>query len=146
MIKKRDKKHKFNIVDGFVVFLVLICIASIVNKALVITDKYDSNKTKDYRVEFTVENIDEVKQSAINNIKSGDTVVRHTDASAFGTIEGEITYNDDGQTAYGNLIVCGVLEERGLRLDDNSLISVGDEIVIATERAQITLKIVAIQR
>ena len=145
MIKKRDRKVKFNIVDGFVVLLVIICIASIVTKALVITDKYDNNKPTNHMVEFVIENIDEVKQAVIDNVKSGDTVIRYPNGAELGTIEGEITYNDDESTAFGTIVVNGVLESGGLRLQDNFLISVEDEIVIATEKVQITVKILAIQ-
>ena len=145
MIKKRDKKIKFNIVDGFVVLLAVICIASIVNKALVVTDKYDYNRPIEHRVEFVIENVDEVKTAAIDNIKSGDTVVRYPNGDEFGTIDGEITYNEDGLTAHGTIVVNAVAESGGLRLDDTFLITVGSEIVVATEKVQITVKIVAVQ-
>lgn len=146
MIKKRDEKRKFNIVDGFVVLLAVICIASIVNKALVIGDKYESNKPVDCKVMFVIENIDEVKQSVVDNLKSGDAVVIQPNAIEFGTVDGEITYTDDRQAAYVNLLVCGVIEKEGLRLNDNTLLSVGDEVEIATELVQVTLKVVAIQQ
>ena len=145
MIKKRDKKIKFNIVDGFVVLLAVICIASIVNKALVVTDKYDHNRPIDHKIEFAIENIDEVKAAVIDNIESGDTVVRYPSGDEIGTIDGEITYNEDGRTAHGTIVVNAVAESGGLRFNDNFLVSVGDEIVIATEKVQITVKILAIQ-
>ena len=145
MIKKQDKKLRFNIVDGFVVLLLALCIASIVSRALVIDEKYQVESPKDYVVEFVVENIDQVKKSAIDNLCSGDAVVILQDGLELGTLDGEIVYSDDSQTATGHLVINGVFENDILKMLNGISIAVNNEIEIATERVQITIKIVSIE-
>ena len=146
MIKKQDKKFRFNIVDGFVIFLLLICIASIVGRALVINDKYQVESPKDYVVEFVVENIDQVKKSAIDNLSSGEAVVVLPDGLKLGALDGEVVCSDDIKTATGHLVINGVIEDGILKMVNGVSISINDEIEIATERVQITVKIVSIQQ
>jgi hypothetical protein len=96
-------------------------------------------------VEFAIENIDPIKKSAISNLNSGDAVMVLQNGLKLGTLDSEIIYSEDSLTANGYIIINGIIENNTLKMLNGLSISANDEIEIATERVQITIKIVSIQ-
>lgn len=155
MIKKRDKELKFNIVDGVVLFLVIICIATIVNRAVVIEKKYKPLSERNCVVCFEIDVNDEVSKGVVENLNVNDTVTallknekgENTEQVILGSLGSDLTYTDDSKTNVSSyILVKGILTENGVEIDGvNQKINIGDEFEIFTEMVYTKIRIVSIE-
>ncbi|MBO5715528.1 MAG: hypothetical protein J6S23_03940 [Clostridia bacterium] len=155
MIKKRDKELKFNIVDGVVLFLVIICIATIVNRAVVIEKKYKPLSERNCVVCFEIDVNDEVSKGVVENLNVNDTVTallknekgENTEQVILGSLGSDLTYTDDSKTKVSSyILVKGILTENGVEIDGvNQKINIGDEFEIFTEMVYTKIRIVSIE-
>ena len=162
---QESKKGRFNVIDAFIIIVILLCIASVVYR-MVNTNAYGgSTEMDEYQVSFEIDNI---RQSSVDDIKSGDKVRFKSDNVKIGELA-EINdptpavgeYNDSGeevlypeQTAgkypdtrcrvTGTINVRGRMTDNGFLLEGNRYIAPNGEIEIITEHIEATIRITGI--
>ena len=151
MIKKSNKKLKFNIVDGLVLFLAIVCISTIITRAIVIEDKYQQINDKSCTIRFEFDVVDEVSLAVFQHIKAGESLaVLDKDSGnkfVIGSVVDDLAYTDDTQTkAYGYIVVEGALTKDGYKINDTELtINVKDVLNVFTENVIIDVNIVSFE-
>ena len=161
MIKKRDRSLKFNLVDLVVVLLAVVCIATIVARAVVIEKKYAPLSDRNCIMEFEID-VNDVTLGVIEHFVVGDVVnstfksvvlnekgeeKERTDKIILGALTDDLKYTDDSKTKVkGSIVVKGILTESGIEIDGiERKINVGDELEIATEKILTKIKVVSIE-
>ena len=156
MIKKQEKKLKFNIVDAIVLLLALLCIFTIVSRAFVIGDKYTTDYSA-YTVYFEIDE-DDIATTSLHLWASGMSV-RTFDGYEIGILDGELTvekreeYTDnDTEAKEEHVYLCGkvlanvVLTEDGFVLNSGIPIAINEEIEIVTENVRTIIKVLSIEK
>ena len=167
MRKENVKKHRINFIDIVVILLVVICVSSVVARAVVVDMTKDEYEIQEYQVYFEIEDI---KQSSYSYFIEGDTVrlkssnqilgVLGSDfrciplSEAYNVNEDEKEEENDSSNSTNNLIytnercsVSGNIIVQGIFINDKFLINgtiplaVGDTREIITEHIQVNIKI-----
>lgn len=158
MIQKSNKKLKFNIVDGVVLFLVVICISTIICRAVLVEGEYQQIDEKQCWIGFEIDIGDgkdtDVYESLFEYIAIGESVTaliadeknENAETVAFGCIQ-KLEYSDDTKTkVIGYIIAEGDVTNEGFKIkNSNSTIYVEKSLDIFTERAITTIKIVSFE-
>ena len=151
MIKKHDKSLKFNIIDLVVVLLAVICIATIVARAIVIEKKYVPLSDRNCTMEFEID-VNDVTLGVIEHFRAGDIATaslgeEKSNKIVLGALQNDLIYTDDSKTkVMGSIVVKGVLTEGGIEIDGVSQkINVGDELEITTEKVFARIKVVSVE-
>ena len=156
MIKKRDRSLKFNLVDLLVVLLAVVCIATIVTRAVVIEKKYSPLSDRNCIMKFEID-VNDVTLGVIEHLGAGDVATaslksvvngeEKIDKIVLGTLQSDLKYTDDSKTKVtGSILIKGILTESGIEIDGISQnINVGDELKIATEKVITSIKVVSIE-
>ena len=157
MIKKQEKKLRFNIVDALVLLVAILCIATVVNRAMVINDRYTDIEYSEYTVKFSIENTDNDVMFAtmIASIKSGDNVNKLSEEEqkspvenendivlySLGKIDGALTFDDEKNSAIGFITVKGIMTVKGIELPNGEYIVAESSHKIGTPTAKGTITI-----
>jgi hypothetical protein len=161
MIKKNDKKYRFNLVDGLVLFLVVICIATVVCRAVFIENRYTPLYERSCKVDFEIETNDYFTSKIAESFKAGDAVskifsnisknekgeeVEELRTIIIGSLYEDLQYTDDSKSKMkGSIIVKGVLIENGVKIDGTEYkILEGEEFPITTEKISANIKVTSI--
>ena len=156
MIKKSNKKLKFGIVDGLVLLLAIVCISTIITRAVVIEDKYQLFSDRACYINFEMDISDDISLSVLNNIKVGDSLavlVKDNNEEVvskvvIGSVESDVKCTEDNPNkALGKIIVKGnLIKNKAFQIEGEEFtINVGDELTIATESVIGKIKIVSFE-
>ena len=156
MIKKSNKKLKFGIVDGLVLLLAIVCISTIITRAVVIEDKYQLISDRTCYITFEMDINDDISLSVLNNIKVGDSLavlVKDNNEEVvskvvIGSVESDVKCTEDNPNkALGKIIVKGnLIKNEAFQIEGEEFtINVGDELTIATESVIGKIKIVSFE-
>ena len=156
MIKKSNKKLKFGIVDGLVLLLAIVCISTIITRAVVIEDKYQLISDRTCYITFEMDINDDISLSVLNNIKVGDSLAvlvkdsneKVVSKVVIGSVESDVKCTEDNPNkALGKIIVKGnLIKNEAFQIEGEEFtINVGDELTIATESVIGKIKIVSFE-
>lgn len=165
MRKENVKKHRINFIDIVVILLVVICVSSVVARAVVVGMTKDEYEIQEYQVYFE---IGDIKQSSYSYFIEGDTVRLKSSNQILGVFGSDFrciplseAYNvsedeeeNDSSNSTNNFIytnercsVSGNIVVQGIFINDTFLINgtiplaVGDTREIITEHVQVNIKI-----
>lgn len=160
------RRGRFNVMDAFIILVVLVCIVSFVYRLNLIDGIGVSNTNEEYSLYFEIEDI---RNTSTNSLIPGDTVrLVETDEKMgrFDEIVQNIpalaTYTEDGRGIYyppeneenkydetryyvtGYISVSGRMTDTGFLLNGNTYIAPNSTLLIVTEHIQVSIKVVNI--
>lgn len=166
--KETTKKIKINIMDIFVILVAVVCIVTVVLSATSSKKRYEQ---KQYQLYFQ---IDDIKSSSYSFFEGheGENVRIKSSGEFLGTLGAEFsrgaaiyTYNENGDnkqyyypessgdTSFshercsinGFIVLSGEMTKDGFLVNDQTLISLNQEIEIVTEYIQVTIRVISIE-
>lgn len=167
MLKEKRTKYKINFFDICVILLALVCMASVVVRASIV-----SNEPKEYVIRFQ---IDDIKSSSYDYFFAGDTVRIKSSNEVLGVFNNDLTrqagiftYNDNkggeevkhyfypspvsGRFRFeercsitGSITVMGNIKDNGFYVNDKILIDPNGTLNIISEHVEATIKITSIE-
>ena len=166
MSKDNTQRFKLNIIDVFIIALIVLCIFTVLFRAFALAK--EESKTDNYReyiISFKAEN---VRGSSLKYFIDGDHVRIKSKNKVIGKLFGGITnieavgeYTDNGEifnpdildndfnqtTRYnirGDIIAKGEMTNRGLWLESGIRIAPNNEFLIITEHLEINIRIMSV--
>lgn len=160
------RRGRFNVMDAFIILVVLVCIASLIYRLNIIDGMGVSNTNEEYSLHFEIEDI---RNTSTNSLVPGDIVRLADSDEKMGTFEEIIqnipalaTYTEDGRGIYyppeneenkydetryyvtGYISVSGRMTDTGFLLNGKTYLAPNSELTIVTEHIQVTIKVVNI--
>lgn len=146
-------KNKFNIVDFFIIAVVIACICGVVLRFNLI-EKLNVGAAKDtVEISFYIHNISDYSTQAL--VVGDDAYNGSVYMGKLGTIEIgkaeyyiensegvlELTYDDTRYDVRGTIIGSGTMTEDGFMLNNNTYIAPGKEMLISTKNITVNVLI-----
>ena len=166
MSKDNTQRFKINIIDVFIIALIVLCIFTALFRAFVLAKEESKNDNyREYIISFKAEN---VRGTSLKYFIDGDHVRIKSKNKLIGKLAGEIThveamgeyidngemFNPDVQTEHatpitrynvrGDIIAKGEMTSRGLLLDSGIRITPNNEFVIITEHIEVSIRIMSV--
>ena len=172
MRKESVKRFKINVMDILVILLILVCIGSIVFRAVVIKDSFP---TKEYYVRFVIEDIKSSSYSCFDG-HGGETVKFSKDGTVLGylgssfsqgtavhtytvekdekqetkramypTFTDNDVYSQQRCSVIGELVVSGIRGKNGVFVNGEHYIAPEMLVEIQTENIKTSIKIIDIE-
>ena len=160
------RRGRFNVMDAFIILLILVCIATLVYRLNLIDGMGVSNENEEYTLYFKIEDI---RNTSIDSLVPGDNVRIVSTDERVGTLAGLLehipalaTYTEDGRAIYypeevkenkydetryyvtGNITVSGRMTDTGFLLNGKTYIAPNSTLEIITEHIQVSIKVVNI--
>lgn len=160
------KKGKFNAIDFFVILVALACLFTIVYRAVVVDENAVNARLDEYIIHFK---IDSIRSSALDYLKSGDTLRIKSSNKVLGKLEGIdqhlaavgaynenggkvfypmlenlSIYNDTRYTVSGYITVRGEMTENGFLLNGDTYTASNMVYEIISEHIETTIRIIDI--
>lgn len=159
-----SRKSRFNVMDAFIILIILLCIASLVYRYGLIDRIGVSNNLEEYQIQFKIENISSNSKNAIiegdvitltgtdEKIGTMDKLTSTTPAIAmYADKDTPVFYPEDtdnpGNTRYevnGSISVKGMMSDKGFMLNGKTYVAPNSELKISTEHIETTVKIIGI--
>lgn len=166
MSNENTKKGKFNAIDAFIIFLVIVCLISIVYRAITVDSDAVNASLKEYRIYFK---IDDIRSSSLPYFVTGDTIRLKTNNSTLGVLDGIVQhvpavgaynenggevlypelekhtiYNDTRYSLVGYITVRGEMTEQGFLLNGGTYISSNSVLSVVSEHIETNIRIISI--
>ena len=160
------RRGRFNVMDAFIILVVLICIASLIYRLNLVDGIGISNTNEDYSLYFEIEDI---RNTSTNSLVPGDTVRLVDTDEKIGTFEEIVqnipalaAYTEDGRGIYyppeneenqydetrhyvtGYISISGRMTDTGFLLNGKTYVAPNSTLLIITEHIQVSIKVVNI--
>lgn len=159
-----SRKSRFNVMDAFIILIVLLCIASLVYRYGLIDRIGVNNNLEEYTIQFKIEDISSRSKDAL---VEGDVITMTDTDEKIGSME-KLTsvtpsiamYSDKDNPVYypedtdnpnntkyevnGSISVKGIMTDKGFMLNGKTYIAPNSDLKISTEHIETTIKVIGI--
>lgn len=165
MSKDNTQRFKLNIIDVFIIALIVFTILTVFLRIFVFSKYEAQGDLREYVISFKAE---DVRGTSLKYFIEGDVARIKSKNKVIGRLTGEIThvlsvgeYTENGEMfnsdieddpnkitrhdVRGNIIAKGEMTDRGLVLDSGVCIAPNNEFVIITEHIEIGIRIMSVE-